>query len=83
MNVTSEDPALRRLPSTPFTELLAPAGWEMIQNNTKMTTRKPTIFLRFTANHHPSTYEPLRARVKSCCTAPRANLCIRQAGILQ
>jgi len=54
MKVTIDWPASRRFPSTLFTVPPALLGWEMIQNNTKMTTTKPTILLRFTANHHPS-----------------------------
>jgi hypothetical protein len=58
--VAIELPALRRLAMTLFTEPLALAGCAMIQNNTKMTTRKPTSFLRFTVNHHPSVQRPYR-----------------------
>lgn len=60
MNVAIEVPALRRFARTPLTELLALVGCEMIQNSTKMTTRKPTSFLRFTVNHHPSVQRPCR-----------------------
>jgi hypothetical protein len=60
MNVAIEVPALRRFARTPFTEPLALLGCEMIQNKTKMTTRKPTSLLRCTVNHHPSVQRPCR-----------------------
>ncbi len=51
MKVLIEVPASCRCPTIRFTEWLAPPGFEMTQNNTKITTRKPQILLSFMVNH--------------------------------
>lgn len=65
MNATIECPALWVFDMILLTEPLAAVGAERIQNNTKMITRKPAIFLTFTANHHSSAQGPRPTRARS------------------